>query len=131
MEQAKQTASYKGIAEGGGNWRFRFFCDISGELICEAHPVRADTEDAALEIAWQREGKQHFQQCRKCGRYVSSAMFNPRAEQCLDCAPWEDLYPNFCHHCGMRLSNPLDRYCPCCGVLLRNEGQGPEKEAAV
>lgn len=63
-------------------------------------PIRADTEEAALEMAWEQEGKWEFNLCPKCGKYVSSAMFNVNAGLCLDCTPWEDEYPSFCHHCG-------------------------------
>ncbi len=56
-----------------------------------------------------------FDRCPQCGRYVSSAMFNINAERCLDCAPWENEYPVFCHHCGIRLKDPDAFFCPACG----------------
>ena len=57
MEQAKKTAAYRVVADSGGNMVFRFYCDISGELCCVTKPIRADTEEAALELAWEQEGK--------------------------------------------------------------------------
>ena len=128
MEQAKKTASYKVTADSGG-WVFRFFCDSSGQLGCVTGPVRADSEASALEIAWESEGKMHFNRCDKCGRYVSAAMFNLTAGQCVDCAPWEDAYPNFCHQCGTRLQDLEGSFCPVCGARLYNTGQTEEVTA--
>lgn len=121
MVQEKKTATYKVTADSGG-WVFRFFCDSSGQLGCVTAPIHAATQDEALDIAWQTEGKKHFNRCDKCHRYVSSAMFNLTAGQCVDCAPWEDAYPNFCHHCGVRLKDPEAYFCPVCGARLHNTG---------
>ena len=118
MVQAKKTAAYRVIAGPGGKRVFRFYCDISGELCCVTKSIRADTEDEALEIAWETEGRWAFDRCPQCGRYVSSAMFNINAERCLDCAPWENEYPVFCHHCGIRLKDPDAFFCPACGARL-------------
>ena len=125
MEQTKKTASYKVTADSGG-FAFRFFCDSSGELCCVTRPIRADTEENALDIAWETEGSLHFNRCNKCGRYVSTAMFNLTAGQCVDCAPWEDDYPTFCHQCGTRLKDPEGTFCSVCGARLRNTGQTEE-----
>ena len=60
--------------------------------------------------------------CPKCGKYVSSAMFKVNAGLCLDCAPWEDEYPSFCHHCGARLRESDACFCPVCGAKLQVGG---------
>ena len=73
--KGKPTASYKLIADAGGN-RYQFFCDLSGALACTTEPIRADTPEEALMIAWKREGRQHFNHCYKCGRWVSDVMYN-------------------------------------------------------
>ena len=93
MAQAKKTATYRVVTDAGGGRSFRFYCDLSGELCCVTKPLRADTEQAALALAWETEGRWHFNRCPACGRYVSSAMFNVNAGRCLDCAPWESEYP--------------------------------------
>lgn len=51
MAQSKKTAAYRVVTDSGGGRSFRFYCDISGELCCETKPIRADTEQAALEKA--------------------------------------------------------------------------------
>lgn len=68
-----------------------------------------------------------FDRCPQCGRYVSSAMFNINAERCLDCAPWENEYPVFCHHCGIRLKDPDAFFCPACGARLLVGGTEEEE----
>ena len=130
MEQAKKTAAFRVVADSGGNRVFHFYCDISGELCCVTKPIQADTEEAALEIAWATEGRWEFNLCPQCGKYVSSAMFNVNAGLCLDCAPWEDEYPSFCHHCGVRLQEPDACFCPICGARLQVGGTDGKEGAA-
>ncbi len=130
MEQTKKTAAFRAVAGPDGGRVFHFYCDISGELCCVTRPVQADTEEAALEIAWEKEGKWEFNHCPKCGKYVSSAMFNVNAGQCLDCAPWEEEYPAFCHRCGTKLKETDARFCPVCGAKLLVGGTQGEEESA-
>ena len=73
MTQVRKTATYRVVTDSGGGRIFRFYCDISGELCCVSKPIQADTEEAALEIAWEQEGRWEFNLCPKCGKYVSSA----------------------------------------------------------
>ena len=54
MAQVRKTATYRVLTDSGGDRIFRFYCDISGELCCVTKPIRADTEEAALEIAWEQ-----------------------------------------------------------------------------
>ena len=122
VAESQKTATYKVVADAGGGRVFRFYCDISGELCCVTKPIRADTEEAALEMAWEQEGRWQFNRCPRCGRFVSSTMFNLNAGLCLDCAPWEDEYPSFCHHCGARLRESDTRFCPTCGAKLIVDG---------
>ena len=129
MYQAKKTAAFLVVTVSGCNMVFRFYCDISGELCCVTKPIRADTEAAALEIAWATEGRWEINHCPKCGKYVSSAMFNVNAGLCLDCAPWEDEYPSFCHHCGARLRESDACFCPVCGAKLQVGGTDGKEEA--
>lgn len=111
----KSTARYITIPSLEGN-RFRFFCDISGANVCTTKPIRAGTMEEELKIAWETEGKQKFNFCEKCRRYVSDAMYNADVFQCVDCAPWENP-PNFCTHCGEKISI-RENYCRKCGNRL-------------
>jgi len=116
----RQTASYKVIADAGGI-RYQFFCDLSGAHICTTRPVWADKPEQALKIAWETEGRQEFNRCENCGKWISDAMFNADVHECVECSPWEDP-PRYCHHCGKKLLE-LKRCCPQCGVQLQYEGR--------
>ena len=85
--------------------------------------LQGDTDAApeeALMVAWKREGRQHFNHCHKCGRWVSDVMYNADVMECVDCAPWENV-PKFCPQCGKRLPSP-ERFCSKCGAKLLYEG---------
>jgi len=115
-----KTAPYKCIADAGGI-RYRFYCHLSGAHVCTTGPYRADTPEQALALAWDREGKQHFNVCHRCGRWVSDAMFNAEVLECVDCAPYEAL-PRYCKHCGVKL-HTHGKTCPACGKPLFYEGR--------
>lgn len=110
------TAKYKIIADSGGN-RYRFFCDSSGMLLCTTAPIRADTQAEELKLAWETEGKKHFNCCAKCGRFICDAMYNADTGECVDCSPWEEL-PKYCSHCGKVIPNH-ETFCRDCGIRLR------------
>ena len=69
----KKTATYKITPDTGGN-RYRFYCDVSEALVCITSPYHADTPEEELMLAWEKEGRQHFNQCRKCGRFIPESM---------------------------------------------------------
>ena len=115
----RKSASYKVVADAGGN-RYRFYCDLSGALLCTTKPYHADTPEQELLLAWESEGRREFNPCHKCGKWVSDVMYNADVLECVECAPWEDP-PNFCPQCGKKLSAP-ERYCPKCGAKLLYEG---------
>ena len=96
---------------------FRFYCELSGAAVHTTGPVAAQTAEEALQTAWEKEGKASFNFCRKCGRWVSDVMFNADVCECVDCAPWEEM-PNFCSHCGCRVSHK-DVFCRKCGTRLQ------------
>ena len=111
----KKTAAYKIITDSGGN-RYKFYCDPTGALLCPTKPYHADTPEKELELAWNTEGKAHFNLCHKCGKWVIDAMYNADALECVGCAPWEDT-PEFCKFCGAKVS-ASDSVCPKCGEHL-------------
>ena len=116
----RKTALYKMISEPNGN-RYRFYCDASGALACTTKEAyKADTPEQELQIAWEKEGREVFNQCHKCGKYVIDAMYNAEVLECVQCAPYE-MVPNYCKTCGAKIENP-SRKCPACGNLLVYEG---------
>ena len=117
--QYNSTAKYKVIADSGGI-RYQFFCEASGALIHTTNPVYADSREEALKIAWETEGRAHFNQCQKCGRWVSTVMYNADVFECVDCTPWENA-PHFCKQCGVENSS-RDTYCSKCGTKLQYGG---------
>lgn len=127
MVQAKKTAAYRVIAGPGGKRVFRFYCDISGELCCVTKSIRADTEDEALEIAWETEGRWAFDRCPQCGRYVSSCHVQHQREAVSGLRPLGERIPVFCHHCGIRLKDPDAFFCPACGARLLVGGTEEEE----
>lgn len=116
-----KTAAYKIISDSGGARIVQFFCDASGMLLCTSRPIRAVSEEEALRIAWESEGKQHFNLCHKCGRRVSAVMYNADTLECVDCSPWETA-PKYCKTCGAKVSSG-DVYCPKCGTALQYGGE--------
>lgn len=115
-ELTHKTARYRILVGAGGN-RYRFFCARSDAAVCTTSPIRADTEEEALRIAWETEGRAHFNQCARCGQWVCNAMYNADVLECVDCAPWEEA-PRFCPACGVRVAAG-ETHCRKCGVQLR------------
>jgi len=116
----QKTAEYR-IITGAEGMRFCFYCGISGALVYTTGPIFADNQEHALEIAWKTEGREHFDLCHKCGKWVMGTMYNADVLECVKCAPWENL-PNFCSQCGAKLIVPR-KECPVCGHTLRYEGE--------
>lgn len=114
-----KTARFKIISDTGRN-RYRFFCERSGMAMVTTEPVRANTPEEELLLAWNNEGRQYFNRCRKCGMWVSDVMFNPEAAECVICTPWEDPHI-YCSHCGARML-ASDDFCRGCGAKLHREG---------
>lgn len=51
-----KTASYKIIKDAGGT-RYKFFCDLSGALVCTTKPYKADAPEEELQLAWEKKAK--------------------------------------------------------------------------
>lgn len=117
----RNVATHKLLADSGG-YRFVFYCDLSGALVCTTKEIYyADTREAALLSAWQAEGRQHFNKCHKCGKWVIKTVYNADVLECVDCAPYE-CEPNFCKTCGKKIEKP-GKSCPFCGNKLVYEGE--------
>ena len=111
-----KIAKYKIIADSGGN-RYRFYCEASGAAVCTTGPIRADTPEKELLLAWESEGKELFNRCPRCGRLVCDTMYNADVCECVDCAPWENK-PKFCKKCGAEIPKG-NFFCTKCGNRAR------------
>ncbi|MBQ2727242.1 MAG: hypothetical protein IJF78_16185 [Clostridia bacterium] len=117
----RRIAACKKTVENGGS-RYRFYCELSGALACVTDPIRAETPEEELRIAWETVGIKYFNLCHKCGRWVIDAAYNVDVLECVECAPYE-AEPRFCKNCGVKIETP-GRKCPVCGNSLVYEGGG-------
>lgn len=118
MEKCK-TADYRLLPAQGGN-RYCFLCAVTGAQFSTDRVYQADDGAQELLLAWQTEGRSHFNQCHKCGRWVFDAAYNPEVLECIECAPFE-CEARYCKSCGVRVPAG-SRTCPACGKPLYYEG---------
>lgn len=116
---SRKIANFRVLSDREGT-RYQFFCALSGALVCTTPPLCADTPEQALALAWETEGKQHFNHCSKCGNWVIDAMYNVDVLECVDCAPYEAT-PLYCKACGAKVAKKADR-CSKCGAVLAYKG---------
>lgn len=117
----KLTAAYQIIQEETGS-RYHFRCGVTGARFTNNRTYHAQTPQQELLLAWQTEGRSHFNQCQRCGNWVVDAAYNPLVLECVVCAPFEEE-ARFCPSCGARVL-PQSRLCPQCGASLYYEGVG-------
>ena len=115
MEKQK-IADYKILKDEKGI-RYRFFCQASGMAMLTTKCYPGTDPEQELEIAWNKEGRNHFNLCHKCGRWVCDAMYNADVLHCVDCTPWENI-PKYCTQCGTKV-DITDVFCRKCGVKLQ------------
>lgn len=113
------TADYRTVADGGGT-RYRFYCQVSGALACTTKPYPGEDAKAELRDAWESEGKNCFNLCHRCGRWVVDAVYNPEVFECTDCATFEHE-TRYCKSCGKKVDADV-RFCPFCKSKLHYEG---------
>lgn len=117
----KMTAEYQQTPEETGN-RYHFRCAVTGAGFSTTRTYRAATPREELLLAWQTEGRSHFNQCQRCGRWVFDVAYNPEVLECIACAPFE-AEARFCPSCGVRVLSKT-RLCPRCNAPLYYEGVG-------
>jgi len=118
LASEKRTARHD-ILTGTKGKQYRFRCDLSGEVICLTNPVHAaESTEQELMSAWESEGRQHFNRCRQCGRWVSDAAYNAATLACIECSPWEEEHPSYCFWCGERAAQGRI-FCEGCGHRLQ------------
>lgn len=125
-----RTADYKAVADKDGH-RFMFYCQVSGAHVCTTKEIYPGEPEDALLSAWQAEGCQQFNQCKRCGRWVIDAVYNAEVLECVECAPYE-AEPKFCKTCGAKIESPV-KHCQHCGRKLIYEGgeEDHDTEASV
>ena len=122
-----RTAKHKVVTDGGG-YRFIFYCDVSDAHVYTTSQIyQGDSEEAALLAAWQAEGREHFNRCHKCGKWVIDAVYNAEVLECVECAPYE-AEPKYCKNCGIKIEEPV-KVCPSCGGKLIYEGSAVSNDA--
>lgn len=120
MRLDKKTANYKISQSENGNL-YEFFCDLSDALICISEPYPSEDSEDQLMHAWELYGKEHFNRCHICGRWVTNAMYNPDTLCCVKCNPIED-FPEYCPECGCKTQDPSN-FCHMCGARLLYGGE--------
>lgn len=121
MMDKSKTAEYQVIPDADGS-RYSFFCGVTGARFCTERAYRADSPGQELLLAWENEGRRHFNLCRRCGKWVVDVAYNPEVLECVECAAFEDE-ARFCKTCGARVPARA-RICPACGASLYYEGVG-------
>ena len=122
-----RTAKHKVVPDDGG-YRFIFYCDVSDAHVCTTGQIyQGDSEEEALLAAWQAEGREHFNRCHKCGKWVIDAVYNAEVLECVVCAPYE-AEPKYCKNCGIKIEEPV-KVCPSCGGKLIYEGSAVTNDA--
>ncbi len=111
-----RPARYIRLPERNGI-RFRFFCEASGAAVCVTEAVAQSSPQEELRLAWEQQGRRHFNRCQQCSRWVCDVMYNADTGHCVLCSPWEEA-PAYCPACG-ELAIPMERYCRKCGKKLR------------
>lgn len=115
MNKEKSVATYKIEKTPNGN-RYKFYCDLSGALVCTTKIYKTDTSEEELMMAWLNEGKEQFNVCHNCGKFVSDVMFNVDVLECVECAPFE-VDVKYCKNCGTQIDDST-KPCPVCGKPL-------------
>lgn len=121
LKQPNATLPAYRLRMENGAYVFTFFCMASGAAACTAKPVQAESEAAALQLAWNGEARGEFNFCHRCGKWVADVMYNADTLKCVDCSPWEDK-PLFCSSCGAKVEGD-GLNCKKCGARLQYGGE--------
>lgn len=125
MTEKQRVPAYKTAREGDGV-RYKFLCELSEAAVCTTEAYEAPTVEEGALLAWEKEGRSHFNYCKRCSRYVSDAMFNVEVLECVACAPYE-AEARYCKSCGAKVSDPK-RPCSECQRPLVYSGKELEYE---
>lgn len=115
------------VLQDSGGMRLRFFCEVSGAAVWTTQSLPVQPIETALAKAWASEGREHFNRCHRCGKWVSDVMYNPNTLECVECSPWEEK-PTFCPQCGENVLGDAI-FCHRCGGRLQY-GKGESRGSA-
>ncbi len=110
------TAQYQIVSRTPFGRRYCFYCEVSGTPVYTTGPIRADTPEEELRLAW-KEARFHFNGCSECGKWIRDEAYNIDEMKCIECAPYKTK-PRYCPHCGCPVPTGND-YCVRCGKPLQ------------
>ncbi|WP_148509900.1 hypothetical protein [Hungatella hathewayi] len=116
FEKLHPTSQYKVVERTPKGRRYCFLCEVSGTPVYTTGPVRADTPEEELQLAW-KEAKPYFNGCSECGKWIRDEAYNIDEMKCIECAPYKSK-PRYCPHCGCHVPAGND-YCVRCGKPIQ------------
>lgn len=116
FEKLHVTGKYKIVSQSYLGRRYCFYCEVSGTPVYTTEPVRADTPEEELRLAWKK-AKPYFNGCSECGKWIRDEAYNIDEMKCIECAPYKTK-PRYCTHCGCPVPTGND-YCVRCGKPLQ------------
>ncbi len=66
--------------------RYAFFCQLTGEEVCQTEPITEQNPQLALALA-KKSARPYFNRCQKCGRWICDKAYNIDEMMCVECAP--------------------------------------------
>ena len=116
FEKMHPTSRYQVVEQTSLGRRYCFCCEVSKTPVYTTGPIRADTPEEELALAW-REAKLHFNGCSECGKWIRDEAYNIDEMKCIECAPYKTR-PRYCTHCGCPVPTGND-YCIRCGKPIK------------
>ncbi|CAK7000909.1 MAG: hypothetical protein ENTB_00024 [Enterocloster aldenensis] len=116
FEKLHSTSKYKVVESTPKGRRYCFFCEVSGTPVYTTGPIRADTLEEELRLAW-KEAKPYFNGCSECGKWIRDEAYNIDEMKCIGCAPYKSK-PRYCPHCGSPVPTG-NTYCVRCGKPIK------------
>lgn len=116
FEKLHAIGKYKIVSQSYLGRRYCFYCEVSGTPVYTTEPVRADTPEEELRLAWKK-AKPYFNGCSECGKWIRDEAYNIDEMKCIECAPYKTK-PRYCTHCGCPVPTGND-YCVRCGKPLQ------------
>lgn len=89
FEKLHATSKYKIVGRTHLGRRYCFYCEVSDTPVYTTGPIRADTQELELRLAWQ-EAKSYFNGCSECGKWIRDEAYNIDEMKCIECAPRRD-----------------------------------------